>query len=188
MNKINLLDNVQKLVTQRNIFLFFSCLLSVAVVVLSCFVLLKRERVVFIPTVGPSLWVEEEKVSNSYLEKFGVYLSDLLLTRTPSDVERKNQIILEHVHPAFYHEAKRLLTQDKETIAKDGQSLLFQTARSFINPEKQTYVVEGELMVFIGKNVEAPSCVQREYKKFTLGFECLKGRLLLKSLKREEIQ
>lgn len=187
MDSVALKVNIQKILAQRNIFLFFAVVLSVAVVVLSCLLFSKNERIIIVPTVGSSLWIEEAKVSDTYLEKLGSYLGDLLLTRTPSDVDRKNQIILEHVHPAFYHEAQKQLQQDKENIAKFNQSLLFRPARSFIDPVKQTYTLEGELLVFVGKKGDAPACSQIEQKKFILGFVCQRGKLLLKSLKREDL-
>lgn len=177
----------QKIVTYRNIFLVFSFISSIAVVLLSCLLFLKKERVVIIPTIGPSLWIEEGKSSDVYLERFGSYVSDLLLTRTPADVDRKNKILLEYVHPAFYHDAKQQLRQDRESIIGSNQSLLFRPSRSYIDPLKQTYVVEGELFAFIGKAGELPSCTQTEQKRFTFEFQCQGGKLLLKSLKRENL-
>ena len=101
--------NIKKLVSLKNCFFLFSCILSLAVVLLTILLFSKRERVVIVPTVGSSYWIEEGNVSSSYIEKMGLFLSDLLLNRTPSDVEKKNQIILEYVHPSFYHEIKKSL-------------------------------------------------------------------------------
>jgi type IV conjugative transfer system protein TraE len=187
MDRTTLDSKNQKVVTQRNIFLVFSMTMSIAIVVLSCLLCLKKERIVVVPTVGPTLWVEEAKTSDVYLEKFGSYMADLLLTRTPADVDRKNKLILEYVHPTFYHEAKRQLQQDRESIVKTDQSLLFRPTRSFIDPLRQTYTIDGELLVFIGKTGEKPSCAQTERKRFIFEFRCQGGKLLLKSLKRENI-
>jgi type IV conjugative transfer system protein TraE len=187
MDRATLDNKNQKIITQRNIFLLFSALLSISTVMLSCLLFIKKERIVVIPTVGPTLWVEEAKVSDTYLEKFGSYMSDLLLTRTPADVDLKNKIILESVHPTFYHEARKLLQQDRDRIIKSNQSLLFRPSRSFIDPIKQSYIIEGELLIFIGKTGEKPSCAQSEFKRFTFEFHTQGGKLLLKSLKRENI-
>ena len=187
MDRVSLDSKSQKIVLQRNIFLFFSVVLAVAIVPLSCLLFLKKERIIVLPTVGPSLWIEESRISDTYLEKFGSYMADLLLTRTPADVDRKNRIILEYVHPTFYHEAQKQLKQDREAIIASNQSLLFRPTRSFIDPLTQTYVLEGELLVFIGKVGEKPSCAQSERKKFTFAFQCQAGKLLLKSLKRENL-
>lgn len=187
MDRVSLDSKSQKIVNQRNVFLFFSVVLSVAVVMLSCLIFFKNERLVVVPTTGSALWVEDTKVSDTYLERFGSYMADLLLTRTPADVDRKNKIILEYVHPSFYHEAQKQLQQDRDSIVKSDQSLLFRPARSFIDPLRQTYVVEGELLIFVGKTGEKLSCAQTDRKKFSFEFQCQGGKLLLKSLKMENL-
>lgn len=187
MDMSTLQMNVQKVVTQRNIFLFFSVILSISVVTLSCLLFAKNERVVVIPTIGPSLWIEESRVSDTYLEKFGAYLADQFLSRSPADIDRKNKIILEYVHPSFYHAARKQLLQERDTMVKSNQTLLFRPSRSMIDPLKQTYILEGELLVFVGKQGETPSCAQREQKRFIFEFLCERGKLQLKSLKRENL-
>lgn len=185
MDRTTLDSKNKKIVGQRNVFLFFSVISSFAVVLLTCLLFLKRERVVILPTSGPSLWIEEGRVSDVYLERFGSYIADLLLTRTPADVDFKNKILMEHIHPHFYHEARKLLQQDKESIVNSDQVILFRPFKSYIDLQKQAYIVEGELSVFVGKTGEIPSCAQSDKKKFTFGFDCQGGKLLLKSLKRE---
>ena len=187
MDRVTLDSKNQKIVTQRYVFLFFSVALSIAILMLSTLLFVKKERIVVVPTSGNTLWIEESKVSDTYLDKFGSYIADLLLTRTPADVSRKNKIILEYIHPSFYHEAKKQLQQDKESIIKSDESILFRPARSYIDPLNLTYVLEGELLVFVGKTGEKPSCAQNEPKRFTFGFQCHAGKLLLKSLKRENL-
>lgn len=107
MDNSILKKGTEKLVAQRNCFLFFSAALSIAVILLSVLLFFKNERIVVVPTTGSSFWIEDERVSSGYLEKMGLFLSDLLLNRTPSDVEKKNQIILEYVHPTFIKRSVR---------------------------------------------------------------------------------
>ena len=187
MDRVTLRKNVTKLVTQRNLFLFFSTVLLFVVVLLTVLLFSKSERIVLLPTTGPSLWIEEKKVSDSYLEKMGFFLADLLLNRSPADVERKNQLILEHVHPVFYHEIRKLLLQEKENIVKNEQSFFFRTERNYSDKKCETFITEGEFMVFVGKNGETARCAQSERKKFILKFQCQNGKLLLTSLKTEEV-
>ena len=187
MDNSILKKNTEKLVAQRNCFLLFSAVLSVAVVLLSILLFFKNERTVIVPTTGPSFWIEDTKVSNAYLEKMGLFLSDLLLNRTPSDVEKKNQIVLEYVHPAFYQEIRKTLNQEKETILKGQQSFFFRTERSFVDLSTEAFVIEGDCLVLVGKMGETPFCAQKERKKFTLQFHCQNGKLLLTSLTKEAI-
>ena len=185
MNTLNLNKNVQKLVTQRNIFLFFSVLLAAVVLLLAISLLFKKERVVILPTAGPALWIEDHQTSDTYLEKMGYFLAEMLLTRQPFDIDKKNRIILENTHPAFYHEARRQLIQDTTNILKNDQSFFFKTERSYTQPQTQSFIVEGESLLFIGKAGETPVCADREKVKYTFGFHCENGKLLFRSLKKE---
>ena len=187
MNIATLKVNLHKVMAQRNVFLFFSVLLSITVILLSCLLFVKKERVVVIPTVGPAFWVEESSVSDTYLEKMGSYLGDLLLTKTPSDVERKNKILLEYVHPSFYQEVKKQLFQEKNNMISANQTFLFRPTHSFIDAHQQTYTLEGELLIFVGKMGDSPSIAQSNRKRFIFEFLCERGKLLLKSLKQEDL-
>lgn len=179
--------NIRKLVIQRNIFLLFSMALACAVILLAILQFSKNERIVIVPTSGPSFWVENSKVSSSYLENMGIYISDMLLNRSPADVEWKNKAILEHVHPAFFHEIRRQLILDREKILKENQSLVFRAETSAANPSNYTFVLEGEFLVLVGKQGNKPVCSQMDRRKYTLGFLCQGNKLLLMSLKKEEI-
>lgn len=182
----NLLKNhMSKLSGQRNAYLFFSAVLSLAVVLLCILLFAKKERVVVVPTQGPSYWIEEGKVSRIYVEKMGLYLSDLLLNRSPADVEKRNEIILQHVHPSAFHEMKKLLGQEREHLMRGNQSVFFMADRSF--SDEQVFVIEGEFLVAVGKEGAMPSFTQQSRKKYTLRFVCEGGRLLLTSLKKEEL-
>ncbi len=187
MDVKNLSCNIRKLVVQRNIFLLFSILLALAVLLLSSLQFFRNEKIVIVPTSGPSFWVENSKVSSSYLESMGAFISSLLLNRSPADAEWKNKAILEHVHPAFYHEIHKQLLIDKENIIKDEQSFIFRAETCFANMSDYTFVLEGEFLVFVGKQGSRPSCAQMDKRKYTLGFRCQDNKLLLVSLKKEEI-
>jgi hypothetical protein len=117
----------------------------------------------------------------------GLYLADLLLNRTPADVEKKNQIILEYVHPAFYQEIRKILNQEKEALLQAHQSVFFQTERSYIDVSKRAFVIEGEFLILVERGGESPFCAQKERKKFTLQFHCQNEKLLLTALKKEPI-
>lgn len=185
MDSDTLKMNALKSLQQRNIFLFFSLLQAVVLIVLSFVILLRKERIVIVPTVGPSYWIEENQASSLYVEKMGIYLSDLLLNRTPSDVEKKNKLILEHVHPAFYQKIKKQLIQEQENMNKSNQSYFFRTERCYAFANQLSFVIEGEFLVLISKTGDTPICAQNEQKKYILNFQCQNGKLLLTSFKKE---
>lgn len=187
MDRSLLQKNTQKLVVQRNVLLGFSTVLVFALFLLVVLLFFKTERTVIVPTNGSPFWIEDGRASSGYLERMGAYLSDILLNRNPADVDQKNQTILEYVHPSAYHEIKKFLLKEKETIAKGNQSFFFRTERSSVDMERNAFIVEGELILFVGKSGEASYCAQREPKKYILHFTCLNGRLLLSALKKEEV-
>lgn len=179
--------NLKRLVSQRNVLLIFASIFSLAIVSLSLLLFSKKERVVIVPTSGCPYWIEEGNVSSGYIEKMGLFLSDLLLNRSPSDIDKKNQIILGYVHPASYHQMKKSLLQERESIVKNNQSYFFQPNRTYID-QGNTFVIEGEFLVFVGKNGEMPFCAQKERKKYRLGFCCQNGKVLLTSLRKEDLE
>ncbi len=179
--------NVRKLVVQRNIFLLFSTILCCAVILLSSLLFFKNERIVVVPSNAASFWVENNKVSESYLEQMGVYLSDLLLNQSPSDAEWKNRAVLEHVHPVYYHEIRKQLSQDKKSIVNQSQAFVFQTEIASAHLSTQTFVLEGVSLVLVGKQGSKPACSQMVRRRYTLGFQCQNHRLLLVSLKKEDL-
>lgn len=178
--------NIKKLVGQRNIFLLFSSAMTLVVILLSALLFFKKERIVIVPTNGSSYWIEESAVSSNYIEKMGLFLSDLLLNRTPSDVEKRNQIILEYVDPLSYHAFRKLLLQEQASMLKNSQVFRFQAETSYADPSRKAFVVEGESSVLVSNKGSSAFCAQKGRKKYTLLFQCRDGKLYLTSLKKEE--
>ena len=147
----------------------------------------KSERIVVVPTTGPSFWVEQSQGSDNYIEQMGVFLSDLILNRTPADVAYRNKIILKHIHPRSYHQIKRLLVQDIQNVIKQDQSYIFKPETSSIDPQTLSFITEGESLVLIGKPGKQPTCASQQKKRFTFRFQMQNGRLLLKSLIKEDL-
>jgi len=79
------------------------------------------------------------------------------------------------------------LQKEKEAVLKGNQAFCFRMAKSSLDVAKGAFYLEGEFQVFLGKEGELPFCAQHEPKKYTLQFECINGRLMLKSLKKEGI-
>ncbi|HSX38487.1 MAG TPA: type IV conjugative transfer system protein TraE [Chlamydiales bacterium] len=187
MDSTILQKNINKISRQRNSFILFSIILSVSVLFLSLLLFTKRERIVVIPTNGASFWIEEGKVSSGYIEKMGLFLSDLLLNRSPADVEKRNSIILQHVHPSSYHDIRKLLLLEQASILKSDQSFYFHIHKNFSDVNQSDFVIEGECFAVVGKEGKETSIIQKNKKKYTLRFSCENGRLWLVSVKKEEI-
>ena len=92
-------------------------------------------------------------------------------------------MILEHVHPAFYPEVRKVLTKEEEKMIKEQQSFCFRTERCYV--EKDAFIIEGEFLALVSKGGDTSHCSQKEKRKFTLQFYCQNGKLQLTSLKKE---
>lgn len=178
---------ISKVKAERRLFLTLSFILAISLILLTLLLCFKKERIVILPSQGPSLWVEEGRVSETYLEQVGAYLSDLFLTRTPSDVDYKNKILLQHVDPSFYHELNKMLFQEKEEITASSKTLLFTTSRAWVDVTCSSYTIEGELTTFIRQAGRDLKVAETSHKRFTFIFSCQRGRLLLKTLQQEQL-
>jgi hypothetical protein len=108
------------------------------------------------------------------------------LNRNPADVEKRNQIILQYVHPSSFHDFKKQLAAEEEEIIKGGQAYFFRT--QFCNPDLQNmaFVIGGESDVWIEKEGKKTFCAQKETKQYALNFRCENGKLLLTSFKQDK--
>ncbi len=180
-------ENTARLAGRKNAFLFFSVLLSVVVLLQALLLFTKKERVVVVPTSGPSYWIEDQRASSAYLEKMGIFLSDLLLNRSSADVGERNRILLQYVHPASYSEFKRQLAEEEAAILKGGQAFFFRTLNSSVDPAKSSFLIRGESDVWVEKEGAGSFAIQKQEKQYTLRFKCEHGKLMLESLKQEAV-
>ena len=180
-------DKLKALISQRNVLALCVIALSIAVIKLSIAVQSKEERVVIIPTTGPSFWVEKSRTSKEYLNVIGTFLSDLLLTRTPADIAWKNDQILGHAHPSFYGPLKQALLEEKEKMIQTQSTFLFEAARSYAYDQKLQFVIEGVQKTYIEKTGKNAPLIQSEKMKYTLSFRCEEGRLYLNSISQEKV-
>ena len=180
-------DKLKALIFQRNVLALCVIALSIAVIKLSFAVQSKEERVVIIPTTGPSFWVEKSRTSKEYLSVIGVFLSDLLLTRTPADIAWKNEQVLCHAHPSFYSHLKKALTEEKEKVVQTQSTFLFETARSYPIGKNLQFVIEGVQKTYIEKTGKNGPLIQSQKIKYILSFQCEEGRLYLNNISQEKV-
>lgn len=180
-------DKLKALISQRNVLALCVIALSIAVITLSIAVQSKEERVVIIPTTGPSFWVEKSRTSREYLHVIGTFLCDLLLTRTPADITWKNEQVLCHAHPSFYGPLKKVLLEEKEKMIQTQSTFLFETTRSYSYDQKLQFVIEGIQRTYIEKTGKSAPLIQAKKIKYILSFRCEEGRLYLNHISQEQV-
>ena len=187
MKKFNFMAYFTKLVKQRNAFLAIAVILAFTVVLQSVLLLGKSHRTVVVPTRGESFWVEDIKASKHYTEQMGAYLSDMLLTRSPADVQERNARVFEHVHPRAYHMIRDVLVKEQDNIIKQQQSHIFRPENSYVRGDGMTYVTEGDSLVLIDATGNNPVISQQDKVRYSLHFKMQGGKILLTGLKKEMV-
>ncbi len=179
-------QNVKKLTKQRNVAYLLIATLSVSLLFSSGVNFFKKERIVVVPTMGESY--ELASSSAVYLERMGVFISNLFLNRSPIDAVWRNRNILKHSDPSFYHELKEKLDGEFKFLSSNKeQTFIFYPEKSDADPSTMSFVTEGKRVVFIGTDGEKSHISQSDTKRYRFGFRKKGDQLLLISIKKEDI-
>ena len=178
MKSIVLEKSLQGLEFQRNVFLAFSILTSLSLLIVCAFLFLKKERVVVVPPVlEKEFWVDAQSVSATYLEQIGLFLSQLLLSKSSQSAAAQRSTLLRHTDPAFAGVLKQRLMEEEEILTKQNAAYVFYPVDMKVNLSNMSLILMGDRLLFVaGKQV---SSVREEY---TLHFSYVGARLLLKSI------
>ena len=176
-------DKFSKILYQRNILLPICILLAISQLISIICLMQKSVRVVVVPgLVSNSFWVDEKKVSPTYLEQVSVFLANVLLTKSPATAIEQRHIILRHVLPEFFGKLQRDLVIEEEKMIKDNISYVFYPVSVKLNPRSLKAFIIGDKVAFVGSKI-----VQKEREEYHFSFVCRGGRLFLKSLIKKEV-
>lgn len=178
MKRDFLKKSLQGLEFQRNIFLAFSVVTSLSLLIVSMFLFVKKERIVIVPPVlEKEFWVDTQSISATYLEQMGLFLSQLLLNKSPQSAASQRSTLLRHTDPLFTIALKQRLVEEEEILTKQNASYVFYPVDMKVNLSEMSLILQGDRLLFVaGKQV---SSVREEY---TLHFSYAGARLLLKSI------
>lgn len=175
MNRAFLEKSSQYLRFQRNIFAALTLLLSGSLILMSCFLFLKRERVIITPAVvEKEFWVDGRSVSPTYLEQFGYFLGQLLLGKSSYSAPSQRILLLRHTDPQFAHTLRQKLIEEEEILKKQNASYTFFPVLVQVNQDRKEVLLEGDRVFFVsGKQVSS------EREGYILSFNLTGSRLLL---------
>jgi len=176
--------NVEKMQRQRNIITTFCFIVLMSNLLLVILALTKRERIIVVPpSVEKEFWIEGKKFSPAYLEQFGVFLAQLLLNKSPESISLQNRILLRFIAPDYLPVFKRALQKEKDEMIQKDLSYLFFPDQVQVFPDKKQIVLEGNRIAYLGTEI-----FLNEKQRYILNFAFARGSLLLKELKKEEIE
>ena len=174
--------SLRTLYFQRNIFLSLSLILGLTVFVLSCFLFLKRERVVVAPPViEREFWVDKNAISATYLEQFGTFLGQLLLSKSAHSASEQRTIILRHTDPSFSGVIRKRLIDEEEILKKQNTAYTFYPERVAVNLAKMEVQLTGDRVAFADSKM-----VSTQKETYALQFSYSGFRLLLISIEAME--
>ncbi len=178
MNQLFFEKNLKYLLFQRNIFAALSFLLIIVLMILSSFLFLKQERIVIVPPIiEREFWVDAQHVSPTYLEQFGCFLGQLILSKSPQSAESQRSVLLRHTAPDYAGTLKQRLIEEEEILKKQSASYMFYPIDIKANMEQMSLLLTGDRLVFIGGKE-----VYKEKEGYILRFSYSGSRLLLKEI------
>jgi|SaaInlStandDraft_3_1057020.scaffolds.fasta_scaffold31389_3 conjugal transfer pilus assembly protein TraE len=150
MKKEHLNIGLGRVLFQRNIFVFISVLLSATLLLLSCFLFFKKERIVITPAViEKAFWVEGNTVSPTYLEQMGVFFGNLLLGKTHYSASAQRAVLLRHASPLFFGDLRAKLIEEEEKLKKQNASYVFFPVTVDVNVVESKVTLVGDRTFYV---------------------------------------
>lgn len=175
MNTVLFSQQFSQLRTQRNFLAALSALLSIAVATLSVALMSRSERIIVTPpTVEKEFWVEGERVSPSYLEMFGTFIGQLILSKSPGSSPWQRSSLLRHAAPEFSEKLKVRLLKEEEMLKCEGASYVYFPSRVQVDPVSLQVLLKGNREFQV-----AGKLISREECSYLLSFKSSGGRILL---------
>lgn len=170
---------IEKTLYQKNTYSLLCLILTMVILLLSCFLFFKKERTVIIPAVvEKEFWVEEGKVSPTYLEQFSLFLGQQILGKNAQSAPIQRQIILRHVSFDSYNMFRQKLIEEEKNLKEQNISYVFFPLEVEVVPKKLKAVLKGDTVTYVG-----PNRTTTKQDIFELNFTYQGGRLLLKEIK-----
>lgn len=107
---------LQTILKQRNMLFPIVVILGVSQILLILLLFWKDDRTIFMPPVlDKPFSIHGSSYSASYYEQMGLFLCNLLLTKTAETAEQQHQLLFKYVDPELLGVFKRDLMDEVET-------------------------------------------------------------------------
>ena len=130
------------------------------------------------PTVSRSFWVEDTKVSNSYLEEMGLFVLRNALDVTPNSADYQHQQILKYANPASFGVLQKELNANAMRMKELNVSTFFAVTAVTPNEAKQQVAFHGILSTLLGDKI-----INTENKVYTITFGMSNGKIHVSELR-----
>jgi len=168
------LNRHQQMVTQKNFLLGLVCVSLGLNIIQGVERLTVTEKVIVLPPViTKEVWIKGNSVSESYLEEWSLYLTNLLLNVSAKTIDYQAELALRHVSPDFSGKIQQKFKKDALALQKNNATTTFLPKEIRVVEKTMTVFVTGTFSTYVGK--ERVSAHEQTYQ---LKFVFNKGRFL----------
>lgn len=142
---------LQTLLKQRNMLFPIVVLLGLSQLLLILLLFWKDDRTIFMPPVlNKPFSIHGSSYSASYYEQLGLFLANLLLTKTAETAEQQHQLLFKYVDPELLGIFKRDLMDEVDTLKKDNAGYVFYSTETKVNLGNHSVLLKGERHTYVG--------------------------------------
>lgn len=151
MKSSTLTAQFQTLLKQRNMLFPIVVVMSISQILLIILLFWKDDRTIFMPPVlDKPFSIHGSSYSASYYEQIGLFLCNLLLTKTAETSEHQHQLLFKYVDPELLGVFKRYLMDEVETLKKDNAGYVFYPTETKVNLGNHSVLLKGERHTYVG--------------------------------------
>lgn len=175
--------NISYLEFQRNVFFALSIILSFSICALSIFLFWKNERIIVTPPyIEKEFWVDNNHVSPTYLEQFGSFLGQLILSKSAKSSVSQRNVIMRHVDPSYSGILNKRLQEEEKVLHDENASYVFFPHDIRVNVSTLEVFLTGERTTYVSGH---PLSTSKE--GYRLQFSSRGARLLLNGIISEDL-
>ncbi len=130
------------------------------------------------PTISRSFWVEDTKVSNSYLEEMGLFVIRNALDVTPVSADFQHAQILKYANPQSFGVLQKELAANALRMKELNVSTFFSVTAVTPNEAKQQVAFHGILSTMLGDKI-----INTENKVYSITFGMSNGKIHVSELR-----
>lgn len=139
----------------------------------------RTHRETIVPAViNKSFWVEDTKVSPSYLEEMGLFVIRNALDATPSSVEFNHKQILKYSSPKVYGALQKQLNSAAARMKELNVSTFFGVTGVQPNEAESSVALHGNLTTMLGDKI-----INNEAKVYVVVFQMANGKIVVNEIR-----
>lgn len=174
--------NIQHLAFQRNASLGLVFILALALLVVSLLLFTKSQRVIVVPYgINEKIWIEDNKVSKTYLSLHSEHIANLLLSKSSATASKQREYLLILTDPSYHGALKKKLIEEEKVLKKEGISYVFLPSEIVGSEDDLTASVIGDRISYLGDEK-----IKTSREHYIFGYRFNGKALYLNSIERKK--